>query len=55
MTSVASKQPAPAQPQLRPPFKLVARVSSKVADTVNGAIDGSVSIMGKSANAFMSK
>jgi hypothetical protein len=44
-----------ATPQLRPPFKLVARVSSTIASTVNGAIDGTLSVLGKSANAFLSK
>lgn len=42
-------------PQLRPPFKLVAHVSSRIAAAVNGTIDGAHSILGKSANAFLSK
>jgi hypothetical protein len=54
MSTTIAKPPA-ATPQLRPPFKLVAHVSSKIAGTVNGAIDGTLSILGKSTNAFFSK
>ena len=41
------------QPELRAPFKFVARVASSVAGVVNGTIDGSLGYVGKSTNAFI--